>query len=190
MNNQTVRIDKIIWYIRVSLAGQRSIQPLCPKHHLRMVPVKESYMRLLDQAYKLKCADCKKPYIIPRAFSEERRYVLDKVDAKVFKGMRVLNLDDEAIPIAEEKIPSEGSKFFVTGCLMKSKVGLRLVVYAGEKGKKAKTQIFVEPDIKRLAFDQKDLHPTEVFTELEATFADKTKFSIKKDMKKKRSKKK
>ncbi len=49
-----------------------------------------------------------------------------------------------------------------------------------KKGEKKKTQIFVEPDIKRLAFDQKDLHPTDVFTKLEATFSDGTKASQKK----------
>lgn len=46
-----------------------------------------------------------------------------------------------------------------------------------KKGVKEKTQIFVEPKIKRLAFDQKDLHPTDIFTKLEATFSDGTKAS-------------
>jgi hypothetical protein len=36
------------------------------------------------------------------------------------------------------------------------------------------TQIFVEPEIRRLAFDQKDLHPNDVFTKVEATFIDGT----------------
>jgi hypothetical protein len=59
-------------------------------------------------------------------------------------------------------------------------VGQRLVVYAGEKGRKEKTQVFVEPDIKRLAFDQNDIHPSEVFVKLEATFRDGTQISMKK----------
>ena len=72
------------------------------------------------------------------------------------------------------------SVFFATATLTKSKVGLRLVVYAGERGSAKKTQIFVEPDIKRLAFDQTNMHPNEVFAELEATFIDGHKASMRK----------
>jgi len=133
-------------------------------------------------AHTLKCEDCKTLYEIPRNHSEETRYVLDRIDAKVFKGMKVLNLDDEQVPIAKDKV--KDSKHFVKAELMAStKVGKRLVIYAGKlgkKGKKNRTQIFVEPETKRLSFDQTDLHPTEVFTELEATFKDGSKHIIKK----------
>lgn len=94
--------------------------------------------------------------------------------------MKVLNLDDEAIPLAESKISSKDDKFFVTAILTESKVGKRLVVYAGEKGRKEKSQIFIEPEIKRLAFDQKDMHPTEVFLELTGTFDDGSSVTINK----------
>jgi len=91
--------------------------------------------------------------------------------------MHFINIDNEATPIAESKVSSKDNRFFVVSRLMESKTGLRLVVYAGEKGKKEKTQIFVEPEIKRLSFDQKDQHPTDVFTKLEAIFSDGTKVS-------------
>ena len=93
--------------------------------------------------------------------------------------MKVLNLDDEAVPIAESKASSKDGKFFVTAVMVDSKVGQRVVVYAGEKGRKEKTQIFIEPNIKRLAFDQNDLHPADVFLALDGTFEDGTSFSIK-----------
>jgi hypothetical protein len=66
---------------------------------------------------------------------------------------------------------------------MKSKVGERLVIYAGERGKTNKTQIFVEPRIKRLAFDQKDAHPSDVFLKVEATFEDGSSASMKRKSK-------
>ena len=97
--------------------------------------------------------------------------------------MKFINFDDEAIPIAIDKIP-KNSEYFVTSLLTKSKIGLRLVVYAGKRGSDSKTQLFVEPEIKRLAFDQKDLHPTDVFTMVEATFEDGTKAKIQKGVKK------
>lgn len=165
---QSVRIDGIIWYID----DRRGVQPLCPVHHLRLTYFSYTTSRLLV------CADCTSPHHIPRPYAEEAQYILDKIDSKIFKGMKVINLDDEAIPLAEAKTKSKDDKHFVTALLTESKVGLRLVVYAGEKGAQGKTQIFVEPEIRRLAFDQKDIHPADVFVKLEATFNDGTNASI------------
>lgn len=175
-----VRIDKVNWWVYTDKLGIRRVQPLCPMHSLRMYPSRHSHMHYDSEAILLKCEDCPNLHTIPRSYGKEERYVLDRIDAKIFKGMKVLNLDDEAIPVAKDETVSKNSKYFITSQLMQSKSGLRLVVYAGEKGKKEKAQIFVEPDIKRLAFDQKDLHPADIFTSLEATFADNIKTSIKK----------
>ena len=67
---------------------------------------------------------------------------------------------------------------------MESKRGKQLVIYAGEKGKKEKTQIFVEPEVKRLDFDRNDLHPDEVFLEVKATYKNGTSYKITKSKKK------
>lgn len=176
--NQKVRIDNINWIEHKNAFGHRDVQPLCPVHNLRMRASYDARYSTSDAATVLKCEDCEDLHKLPRAYGPERRYVLDRIDAKIFAGMKVLNLDDEAIPLAEQKVSSKDGKVFVTAVLTESKVGRRLVVYAGEKGKKDKTQIFVEPEIKRLAFDQKDLHPSEVFAALEATFRDGTTSSV------------
>ena len=168
----TVRIDNIKWWI-TGVGPTRVPQPLCPTHNLRLTPIAPRGLTLY-YATSLRCEDCQTPHVIPRPWEREKQYVLDRIDANIFKDMKVLNLDDEAIPLAETKIKSKDGKFFVVANLNESKTGKRLVVYAGESGKPNKTQIFVEPDIKRLSFDQKDLHPTDVFTKLEATFSDKT----------------
>ncbi len=162
MENYLIRIDKIKWHIERGLRGRR-VQPLCPIHSMRL--------KGSDYDRVLMCEDCPKSYQIPRNLENERRYVLNRIDANIFKGMKVLNLDDGAIPLAESK-NSGDDKYFVASVLTVSKTGKRLVVYAGEKGKKEKTQILVEPEIKRLAFDQNNLHPNDVFTKLEATFSD------------------
>jgi len=169
MNAKKIRIDNIDW---IDYAGQ--FQPLCPKHHLRIYTIDGT-----EASHTLYCEKCKNPYTLPRFFWKEKRYVKDSIDAKIFKGMKIINLDDEAIPLSEDKVSSKDKKYFAKALLTKSKIGLRLVVYAGEQGKeKEKTQIFVEPDIKRLAFDQNNLHPSKVFTKLEATFEDDTKHLI------------
>lgn len=174
---ETLGIDKIKWWIQM-IGSARIPQPLCPIHDLRLNPIRP-YSKFIDEATSLRCEDCSNPYYIPRSWVREKQYVLDRIDAKVFKDMRVLNLDDEAIPLAEAKVKTKDEKFFVVANLNESKTGKRLVVYAGEKGKRNKTQIFVEPEIKRVSFDQRDLHPMDIFTKLEATFPDETKGVIK-----------
>lgn len=176
MNEQQyVIIDKIKWWIFTTTDGRRVTQPICPTHSIRLYPVKTYHIKYLSETKNLKCAECASAHLIPRQFQHEQQYVLDKVDSKIFKSMRFINIDDEAVPLSEDKKSSKNNKYFVTAILIESRIGKRVVVYAGEKGKKEKTQIFIEPEIKRLAFDQKDLHPTDVFVKLEATFADNTK---------------
>lgn len=179
MQQNNVTIDKIKWFIWTDKNGVRYPQPLCPIHHLRLEGIRnygESYLHE-NTCIKLKCEECTDPFSLPRTFDKEKQYIINKIDAKAFSTIKFVNLDDEALPIAENKIP-KNSEYFITSLLTKSKVGLRLIVYAGKRGGAKKTQIFVEPDIKRLAFDQKDLHPTDVFTMVEAIFEDGTKSKI------------
>jgi hypothetical protein len=161
-----VKIDGILWLITAN--NWNYVEPLCPKHRIKMYGSGEGmYSNLL-----LKCMDCEKLYPIPRHIREEKQYVIDKINSIELRSLQVLNLDDEAVPIAKTKTSSKDNKYFITANIMESRVGKRLVIYVGEKGRKDKTQIFVEPEIKRLAFDQADKHPSEIFIKLEATFED------------------
>jgi len=172
---ELLRFDNVLW----EKIGNKILDPICPIHRMKMdqwiIEGQEKDENLL------KCPDCEDMLELPRTWDDEVEYIERKLNSKDYKHLKILNLDDEQIPVAEDEVPSpKDSKYFVVARLMKSKVGLRLVVYAGEKGAKKKTQIFVEPQIKRLAFDQKDMHPSEVFTMLEATFEDGSKQSIQK----------
>ena len=168
--SELLRIDGVLWHV-----PNRVPEAVCPNHHLRLKPYNWN-----GNSKTLSCDECAAPYALPRTYNEEKLYILNKIDSKAFKSMRVLNLDDEAIPLAEAKLSTKDNKHFVTALLTESKVGRRLVIYAGEKGASKKTQLFVEPDIKRVAFDQKDLHPSDVFVKVEATFPDGTRASIEK----------
>ncbi len=187
--HEIIRIDSIKWWMTTLTNGSRHPVPLCPDHDLRLTPIRPRVYNSVQRGYvngysedavELKCAEGPHKIAIPRTFSDEKQYVVDRVDAEVFKGMKVLNLDDEATPIAKDKIKSKNGKHFLTSQLMESKRGLQAVIYAGKKGSPAKTQILITPEEKRLAFDQKDLHPTEVFLKIEATFDDGSKHSIEK----------
>lgn len=174
MTQQLYRLDGVLW------TGGITPRPFCPRHKLEMDAY--TYDEGDPEEYKydhLRCEECEEDYVIPRDITAEKQYIGRKLRSLELKDIKVLNLDDEAVPIAEDKIISEDKKFFVKAILTKSKVGQRLIIYAGERGKKEKTQIFVEPKIKRLAFDQKDLHPKDVFLKVEAIFDDGSSSAIK-----------
>lgn len=162
-----IRADGVLW-----IYEDYDWTPVCPKHHLRM---EISYNGSNQSRYK--CAEDEERFQVPREFNAQKRYIQNKLDAKDIRKRKFLNIDGESVVIAEDKASSNDNKYFVRALLTDSKVGLRLVVYVGEKGKE-KTQIFVEPDIKRLAFDQTNIHPSEIFLKLEGTFDDGSSASI------------
>ena len=59
------------------------------------------------------------------------------------------------------------------------KKGEQIVIYAGKKGAKGKSQIFIDPTHGKITFDQNDINPKDVFVKIEATFRDGSKASIK-----------
>lgn len=193
MTDENIRIDKIKWYVYLDTNNNRVPQPICPIHHLRMRPVPPKYYDSFYRSYrdgyignatKLECQEGPHHIDIPRTFDQERIYVIDRIDAKIFKKMKTINLDDEAVLLVEDELKSKDGKYFINSRLVESKRGKQLVIYAGEKGKREKSQIFVEPEVKRLDFDRNDIHPDEVFAEVTAKFRDGSSHSIKKDVKK------
>jgi len=182
-SDKLIRIDGVKWHStqKINSRGKQvnGVHAICPKHSMELTPSSSNHSASINGQSTITWSDgqylyCDEGhmYTMPRIYSEERLYVQKRLDAINYSKMATINLDDEAVPIAKEKLETSDDKYFVTSQLMKSKRGIQLVVYAGEKGKKQKTQIFIEPEAKRLAFDQTDLHPTDVFVELKATFDD------------------
>lgn len=168
-----VRSEGLLW-----IKEQGNWKPVCPKHYLRLSMVNNQY-----DSSTYECGEDKERFCVKREHTQQKKYIQNKLDAKDIQRMKFLNIDGESIVLVDDKVNSSDSKYFVKALLTESKVGLRLVVYAGEKGKE-KSQIFVEPEIRRLAFDQNDTHPSEVFLKLEATFDDGSIASMKKGNKK------
>jgi hypothetical protein len=181
---QIQRIDEIKWWI-VFTDGTRVPVPLCPAHNLRLTPKPEqhysnSFRKNIDYptatATKLECAEGRHILVIPRTLGEEQTYVINRIDAKVFEKMPVMNFDDEITPVAKEKLNE--TAYWVKSKVTTSKAGVRLIIWAGDKSKQKKTQLFIEPELKRLSFDQNDDHPTDVFAKVEVTFANNIKAAI------------
>jgi hypothetical protein len=189
-DNKYIVVDKIKWFVWTSDVGKRYAQPLCPTDHLRLQAVRPSnydskYRRSVkipeDDAVQLECAEGPHRFDIPRKYSQEQQFVLDKLDAMIFAKQTFIYLDDVAVPVAGEMLKETDSPVWVKTRVTDSKSGLRLIVWAGTRAAKNKTQLFVEPELKRLGFDQNDDHPLEVFAKVEATFAQGVTTEIRKD---------
>jgi hypothetical protein len=183
--DKILRIDGVKWWI-ILFEGVRTSSPtaLCPQHSLKLEPKPGLYLsshgyktKNASTATMLECAEGPHTITIPREFAKEQKYVIDRLDALTFEKLTVINLDDEAIPVASEELKKD-SPFWIKAKLTDSKSGKRLIIWAGDRSKKNKTQLFIEPELKRLSFDQNDDHPTEVFAKVEVTFANNVSATI------------
>jgi|GEM_PF-1622829 len=129
---------------------------------------------------ELSCPKCTKKFTIPRTYKNERNFVEKTVKAEKVRKRKVLNLDEQLIPIAEIKIKDD-SDFFVTGRFMELGARKQLVVYVGEKGKKQKAELIADLTNRKLSFDHNDMDPREIFAVIEMTFDDGSKSKITKD---------
>lgn len=91
-----------------------------------------------------------------------------------YKKAEIIDIDGVHTPVLKKKVKSQNNKYFASVQINESKRGPQLVIYAGKRGHKAKTQIFVTPETKKMSFDHKDIQPTEIFTKVTAQFDDET----------------
>lgn len=159
LNGDLIKIHGVLW----SYHGSNRLPYMahCPYDRLELE---------YPEYMKLKCPECGKTFELPRDYSEDSRFVENKMKALNLQNLKVFDFDGIATPLSEES--ESDDRYFVVAKLVETKIGKRLIVYAGEKGAKDKTQIFIEPEIKRLAFDQNNIHPSDVFVKLEAQFKD------------------
>jgi hypothetical protein len=168
-----VRVDKIKWW----LPENNTPQPICPQHDMRIYPIETSYVdsagyrrKSTERSEKLLCDEGPHVIKMPREFQDQKRYVRNKIESKIFASHTFVTIDDDVIPVAREKL--KDSPYWVDAKVTKSKSGTRLIVWAGNREKKDKTQLFIEPELKKLSFDHNDTHPNEVFAIVEAKFLD------------------
>jgi hypothetical protein len=187
-NNVLVRVDNIKWW-ETENNGSRTVVPLCPQHNLRLTP-KITHERYTlagitkyravsgDRSTTLICQDDGTHQIeLPREFSVQKSHVINKIDSRIFSELKTITLDDEIIPVAKEEL--KNSDYWVRAKVTESKSGTRLIVWAGSKKEGNKAQLFVEPELKRLSFDQNDDHPLDIFAKVEATFRHDTTITMK-----------
>lgn len=129
----------------------------------------------------LECLEGPHAIVLDRTPGEIREYIRRKIESKKYQEAKYFDIDGYLVPASKEaKVKTESGDYFVTTQVMNSeKKGEQIVIYAGKKGAKYKSQIFIDPKHGKITFDQNDINPKDVFVKIEATFRDGSKASIK-----------
>lgn len=167
MSKKLLVIDGVAWQVEASISGGYYARPICPSDRMELDSDGDYY------AESLECPDCEKKYKIPRNLSREKSYVIEKYKASLRQDWDLVDIDGTLTPVTKKEKKSKDG-YFCTSQVRDSKRGPQVVIYAGKKGQKGKSQIFVTPEERRLSFDQNDINPVDVFTRITAEFRDGT----------------
>ncbi len=119
--------------------------------------------------YKYTCPRCHKTIILDKLLEEKTSDFLDILDAEDYKDAEIINLDGDLIRVQRKE--AKDIDYWADVKISKNKKNeLQLMVLAGSKKDKHKTQLFLDPKHERLGFDQNNEHPSQIFSKVEATF--------------------
>jgi hypothetical protein len=118
------------------------------------------------------CPDCSFEYRFALPFNTAKQDVARLLDAKKYQKMEIIDIDGIGTPVLKKKVSTKDDTFFASIQINESKRGPQLVIYAGKKDLKSKSQIFITPETKKMSFDHKDVKPTDIFTKVTAEFDD------------------
>lgn len=150
--------------------------PLCPKQkcNCALTKSKEGYVR---GEYKYVCVKCDFKITLNKSIEDKSDDLVKILDSNKYRDAEIINIDGELIRIQKEEIREDG--YWISVSLSRNKKDdLQLMVLAGDRTGKHKTQLFADVSRERLAFDQNNAHPKEIFSKVEATFKN-SKSSIK-----------
>ncbi len=167
------RWNKINWYIENILNPFSNFEdtkavPVCPNPacHCYLVKSTESYS---IGEYKYKCINCNFKITLDKSIEEKTIDFLKIKESFKFKNAEIINIDGELIKIKNEHKTDDD--YWVDVKISKNKKNeVQLMILAGSKKNKDKTQLFLEPKNEKLTFDQNNDHPLQVFTKVVAKF--------------------
>lgn len=156
------------WYIDRDWNGNPEWKALCPKNkcHCKIKKSKEPY---LIGEYKYTCIKCDFKITLSKSLEDCAVDILDIIETQGYKDADVINLEGDLIRIGKEEVKDDD--YWIDAKLSKNNRGeVQLMVMAGHKKIDDKVQLFIDPKNERLAFDQNNRHPREVFSKVTAVF--------------------
>lgn len=141
---------------------------LCPKQkcNCKLIKSKERYS---IGEYKYCCVKCDFTITLPVSIENKCTEFLHVIDSLKYKNAELINIDGELIRVQREE-KKDGDYWIDVKISKNKKDELQLMVLAGSKKSKDKTQLFLEPKNERLAFDQNNDHPRKIFTKVVGIF--------------------
>ena len=141
---------------------------LCPKQKCNCKIKKSKEVYSIGQ-YKYDCPRCDFKITLDKSIEEKASDLLDIIESQKYKDAEIISIDGELIRIQREE--QKDNNYWVDVKLSKNKKGqVQLMVLAGHKTEKTKTQLFLDSAKEKLTFDQNNHHPSEVFEQVVATF--------------------
>lgn len=162
------RWSGIDWDVESDDFGNPYAIPLCPnpKCHCKLVKSGEKYN--LGE-YKYECVTCDFGITLNKSIEDKSRDFVNIVNSWTYKDAEIINIDGDLIRVQREE--ETDNDYWVDAKLSKNKKGeVQLMVLAGSKKERDKTQLFLDPKNEKLSFDQNNDHPREVFCKVKATF--------------------
>jgi hypothetical protein len=171
-NLKLYRWDGLHWNIEYDFNGNPYPYALCPKQrcHCTLIKSKDKYS---IGEYKYCCVKCDFKITLNKSIEDKGSDFLRVFDSLKYKDAEIINIDGELIRVQREEKRDED--YWVDVKISKNKKGeLQLMVLAGSKKSKDKTQLFLEPKHERLAFDQNNDHPRQIFAKVVGIFKNST----------------
>jgi len=128
---------------------------------------------------KVRCLEGPHEIHLDRIPSEIRKHISRKINSKTYQEAKIFDIDGYLVPASKEVQSKDAtSDYFVIAQVKSNKKGEQVVIYAGKKGEKNKSQIFIDPKNAKMTFDQNDVNPSDIFVKFEATFRNGSKTTI------------
>ncbi len=148
--------------------GVFSAIALCPKQRCNCKLVKQHgpYSR---GEYKYECIRCDFKIILAKDITELGKDVLGVLESYEYQDAEIVNIDGDLIRVFREE--KNDDNYWVDVKISKNKKNeVQLMVLAGNKENKDKTQLFFDPNIEKISFDQNNDHPSDVFVKVVGIF--------------------
>jgi hypothetical protein len=172
MNQGNIQLylwEGLHWDIDYDINGGPYSQiPLCPKQkcNCRLRKSKDTYSR---GEYKYDCVRCDFKITLNKSIEDKASDLLDIIGSQKYRDAEIINLDGELVKVQREQIID--TDYWVDVKISKNrKEEVQLMVLAGSKKDKNKTQLFIDPQNEKISFDQNNQKPVEVFTKVTAIF--------------------
>jgi hypothetical protein len=171
MNDEKIKIYRwagLHWDVAIDINGESWAFALCPRQkcHCKLNKSKKEFVM---GEYKYYCVKCDFKITLKKSIEDKATDFIKVLDSFEYEDAEIINIDGELIRVQREE--KKDKDYWIDVKMSKNKKGeLQLMVLAGSKKSKDKAHLFLEPKSERLAFDQNNDHPSQIFTKVVGIF--------------------